>query len=393
VFVVASARNDICPAEILFEFEGVRRDTAPSGKKGQEIANCLTKSPSSHSSYNPARSEGNAVVVDWPADKAATLNASFGDKLGLENQHINGGASLFVPSIGYCNDLAPTITSSAAGISRVGNDTTADAQYVVQQAYPIHPQALLHEGGGKARNNDGKGNGLGVGENGDPIGTLTTVDRHMVAYSIQGSMIGREDKNGPQGNGINEEICFTQNTIDMHAVAYSFDSLASNSMKSSNPISGCNEVELSKTLDTSCLNPTANQGGVAIAHAFKVRGGCEGGGKSYLGQDEKAFTISTVQDQQIAVLGGQHPNAAIGENISPTLTNAMGAGGGHVPLIGNMAVRRLTPIECERLQGFPDNYTNIKANCPDGPRYKALGNSWAVPVVAWIGKRINDAIA
>ena len=62
-----------------------------------------------------------------------------------------------------------------------------------------------------------------------------------------------------------------------------------------------------------------------------------------------------------------------------------------------MAVRRLTPVECERLQGFPDDYTNIpwrkKPESPDGPRYKALGNSWAVPVVAWIGKRINDAVA
>jgi DNA (cytosine-5)-methyltransferase 1 len=53
------------------------------------------------------------------------------------------------------------------------------------------------------------------------------------------------------------------------------------------------------------------------------------------------------------------------------------------------AVRRLTPVECERLQGFPDNYTNIKLNCPDGSRYKALGNSWAVPNVRWIGQRIQ----
>jgi DNA (cytosine-5)-methyltransferase 1 len=62
----------------------------------------------------------------------------------------------------------------------------------------------------------------------------------------------------------------------------------------------------------------------------------------------------------------------------------------------NMAVRRLTPVECERLQGFPDNYTNIpwrkQPTAPDGPRYKALGNSWAVPVVRWIGKRIQEAI-
>ena len=91
------------------------------------------------------------------------------------------------------------------------------------------------------------------------------------------------------------------------------------------------------------------------------------------------------------VLGGQHPNAAIAENESPTLTNAMGSGGGHVPLLNKkMAVRKLTPVECERLQGFPDNYTNIKENCPDGHRYKAMGNSMAVPVMRWIGERINN---
>ena len=63
-----------------------------------------------------------------------------------------------------------------------------------------------------------------------------------------------------------------------------------------------------------------------------------------------------------------------------------------------MAVRRLTPVECERLQGFPDGYTLIPwpwkkkpaDQCPDGPRYKALGNSMAVPVMRWIGNRISQ---
>lgn len=56
-------------------------------------------------------------------------------------------------------------------------------------------------------------------------------------------------------------------------------------------------------------------------------------------------------------------------------------------------VRRLTPVECERLQGFPDHYTDIpykgKEHPPDTPRYKALGNSFAVPVVRWIGERMQ----
>ncbi|PZU22226.1 MAG: DNA methyltransferase [Shinella sp.] len=57
------------------------------------------------------------------------------------------------------------------------------------------------------------------------------------------------------------------------------------------------------------------------------------------------------------------------------------------------AVRRLTPTECERLQGFPDGFTNVpwgkKDTSPDGPRYKALGNSMAVNVMRWIGRRIE----
>lgn len=70
-------------------------------------------------------------------------------------------------------------------------------------------------------------------------------------------------------------------------------------------------------------------------------------------------------------------------------------GPGHDPvgtrIREGMAVRRLTPRECERLQGFPDDYTLIpvgKKMAADGPRYKALGNSMVVPVMAWIGKRI-----
>ena len=104
------------------------------------------------------------------------------------------------------------------------------------------------------------------------------------------------------------------------------------------------------------------------AHTFKIRGlghytGTNGGvakpgtgGSGYMGQDEKAYTIATSQDQH---------------------------------LMQGMAVRRLTPTECERLQGFPDGWTDILPTTPDGPRYKAIGNSMAVPVMRWIGSRIH----
>lgn len=67
--------------------------------------------------------------------------------------------------------------------------------------------------------------------------------------------------------------------------------------------------------------------------------------------------------------------------------------GGQVAVNGPAGVRRLTPRECERLQGFPDDYTLVEYRgkpAADGPRYKALGNSMAVPVMRWIGRRIIE---
>lgn len=68
-------------------------------------------------------------------------------------------------------------------------------------------------------------------------------------------------------------------------------------------------------------------------------------------------------------------------------------GGGHQAVAYGSAARRLTPRECERLQGFPDDYTAILRSgkpAADGPRYKALGNSMAVNVMRWIGSRIDE---
>lgn len=73
-----------------------------------------------------------------------------------------------------------------------------------------------------------------------------------------------------------------------------------------------------------------------------------------------------------------------------------GTGRGNPIVNTEMAVRRLMPVEAERLQGFPDNWTLVpvgKGLAADGPRYKQLGNSWAVPVVAWIGRRIAAEMA
>jgi DNA (cytosine-5)-methyltransferase 1 len=81
----------------------------------------------------------------------------------------------------------------------------------------------------------------------------------------------------------------------------------------------------------------------------------------------------------------QDDSIRIQENgTSPTVSSTWGTGGGNIPYVG---VRRLTPGECEKLQGFPKNWTAVNKQA-DGPRYKQLGNAVAVPVVEWIGRRL-----
>jgi DNA (cytosine-5)-methyltransferase 1 len=137
------------------------------------------------------------------------------------------------------------------------------------------------------------------------------------------------------------------------------------------------------------INPTfALQGAGATSQSSQGSGWNE----------EVQFTLNTLDVHGVAQpVGFDSYNLCETGDVTQTLKSP---GGGVTESIGavriDMAVRRLTPVECERLQGFPDGYTNIPwrkaAESPDGPRYKALGNSWAVPVVAWIGQRIQNQI-
>ena len=114
------------------------------------------------------------------------------------------------------------------------------------------------------------------------------------------------------------------------------------------------------------------------------------GGRGGIGVGAVAFQPRYYADR---VRMGGEPS-----EICHALSAAAGQGDSSPHVATAMAVRRLTPVECERLQGFPDTYTQIPwrkkpaSECPDGPRYKALGNSWAVPVVRWIGRRVDDQI-
>ena len=105
---------------------------------------------------------------------------------------------------------------------------------------------------------------------------------------------------------------------------------------------------------------------------------------------------STLDEGQTPIVGTLAPAVTTGAPFSRTGNSRVEA---EAMVAIAQTVRRLTPVECERLQGFPDNHTRIPwrnkpaENCPDGARYKALGNSMAVPVIRWIGERIERALA
>lgn len=132
----------------------------------------------------------------------------------------------------------------------------------------------------------------------------------------------------------------------------------------------------------------------------------EGGFGTFRQTDDQAGTLKASGGviwggAETLIIDISHRSDVIREcgETSPTLTARMGTGGNNVPCIQEeAAVRRLTPVECERLQGFPDDWTKIsyrgksEDECPDSPRYKAIGNSWAVPVVRWLGERIQEEL-
>ena len=109
-------------------------------------------------------------------------------------------------------------------------------------------------------------------------------------------------------------------------------------------------------------------------------------------QADHAYTLEARSEVQ-AVATVRDVAQAITSNYGKQCDNSDTALGPNLA-IQSMQVRRLTPTECERLQGFPDDYLDIPYRgkpAADGPKYKALGNSWAVPVVRWIGERIHEA--
>ena len=181
--------------------------------------------------------------------------------------------------------------------------------------------------------------------------------------------------------------------------AYGICSTASNCMKSDNPDSGIYEAEVAKTLDTSGTNPSCNQGGnVIVESVYCIQGnlitfgsdtaGCNGKGWT----EDICYTLTTIDRPAVAyaVHENQRAEYRLSEETAFTLSTGGGKPGqGYPAILKDYIVRRLTPLECERLQGFPDNWT---AGESDSARYKALGNSVAIPCVSYIMSGIADVL-
>ena len=266
-------------------------------------------------------------------------------------------------------------------------------------------------------------------------------------------------RKGGAGFGVSEKgASYTLTARDQHAVAYAIDSMGSNAMKSKNPKSGCREVECAPTLTTVDPAPVKHQGGTAVVaflpgNSGKARSVAaeeevsptlmrtqgESGNKVAVAAevigvfDMGARTTGAGTDTSgvsptVLAQHGTDPHAVcIGFNGSseirddcggavsfePGLAKREGEGhrfsdevvstlradmGDNRPAVATVdyIVRRLTPLECERLQGLPDGYTKIPYRgkppdeCPDTPRYKALGNGWAVNCARWIAQRIQE---
>ena len=165
------------------------------------------------------------------------------------------------------------------------------------------------------------------------------------------------------------------------------------SIDADNPDSGCRQVEIARTLDASILDPSKNQGGVAVVEIYDARGNGDGNIASTITGDHN----NRVTDYTAVVIT-QDSFIDMGINIAPTIKSTDYKRPCVVSYTNKAKynIRRLTPLECERLQGYPGGWTDIgewtdtkgkKHKTSDTVRYKALGNSIALPFWQWLLER------
>lgn len=312
----------------------------------------------------PQRRRRISVVADFGGESAAQIQfdresvsghpAESGASGEGFAEAAEAGASYAVRIRGGCDGggKGALVQTEKSGTLGTGNDQT------IFTAIPINDKSTRWQGGGESRNHDGSGNGLGIGKEGDPSPTLTAGDRHgvmcMTPWDAQ-----RQRVNDGNGTAVALDMTHACDLIrDCGEVAPSLQARMGTSG---------NQVPLTYQDVTGTLSPGAHAG-------------------SYNGQDAYNDMLVCGATPDVAhALRAKAAGAAYREDAET------------FP-VQNMVVRRLTPMECERLQGFPDHWTDIgewrdskgKLRKPsDSPRYKALGNSIALPFWDFLAKRIS----
>lgn len=315
----------------------------------------------------PQRRKRIALVADFGGQRAAEIL--------FERTGVSGNPDESVPTWKEIAGLAANCPA--------GNDS------VVGGTIPINTQIATRY------ISMGERTGLGIGEDGDPAYTLQANHEHGVCYCIAGNIIDRSETAGANGSGVKENQSYTLNTVDRPAVAYKvFDARGNGDGRTCPTITGDHENRITDYTAIAIERKTFNE--QSFSHykesdkcsTLKAKAGNIGNGSESL----------VVEKTSIAVDG--YNGAVTGEKTATLTCKNDGSHSG--PLVAEKTirwiVRRLTPVECERLQGYPDDYTNIgdwtdskgkKHKYADSPRYKALGNSIALPQWFWLVQKMR----
>lgn len=385
ISIVADFGGDTA-GEISFERKSVSGHPAPCGAAGEGLA-AETQGGASYAVRIRSGCDGGGKGALVQTEKSGTLGTG-NDQTIFCMATQQGGAEL------RSDDRAPTLTA-AAGMS--GNN-----QPVI--AIPINDKATRYAGGGSSRNHDGSGNGLGIGRDGDPSPTITAGDRHIVAAfklgnSEKSRSIGYAEELSPTLNaecGGNKPAVVAFDMTHANDVIRECGEIAP-SLQARMGTCG-NQVPLTYQKTTGTLTPGAHAGSYNGQDAYndmlvvssEVSPALRAKGNDPYHEDMAAYVASV--DCRNFTEGGEingtlQAKESSGQSLN--LNNVVRA---------RMVVRRLTPMECERLQGYPDGWTDIGEwrdgtgklhKDADSPRYKACGNSIALPFWDFLAKRIS----
>ena len=415
VFVVASARNGFDPAQVLFEFDGLRRDTAPSRDKGASVAALTANGVGTCGADDNQGQAGHLIPAEgcwWDGGQVSqTLDAVLAK--GQTMPEKNRFPAVLQP-VAFHPTQDPI--SSTDGSTHAMGCGSSGGQASVAIAYP-----LLEVGKRTGASTTDTRAGMGVGSDVDPMFTLQAGAQHGVAVAFAENSraeVRLENGDGQISGALSTGGGKPGQGTPCVAVAFQPGNLARGG--GAEP-----SEEVFPTLRSDSGRSFGDQS-PHVAYSVALRGR-DGGAMAELGDEvQNCLRSSGGGGDKAHVLA---PVCATGE-VTHTLKadgfdgseDGTGRGqpivthyqegqygiaeyptsgtirAGRIPeheMVLNhteMAVRRLTPRECERLQGFPDDWTLVPVRgkpAADGPRYKAIGNSMAVPVMAFIGRRIQ----